>query len=65
MGISPFLGEIGVRLTPVLILSKAKPERRARNAGVVLSSEKIHERSKKAGVHRVQYVNNLFMAEIA
>jgi hypothetical protein len=50
------LGEIALTITPVLIMCAAQP--RGRVDAVALSSAKIHERSKKAGVHRVQYVSD-------
>jgi hypothetical protein len=53
-GVPSELGEISVTLSPVVIMGHGEMNARARE--VVLASDKVHERSKKAGVHRVQWV---------
>jgi hypothetical protein len=49
------LGEISVQIQPAIVIEYSKPTRRA--PGVSLSAGKVHERSKKAGDHSIEYAH--------
>jgi hypothetical protein len=51
---NPSLGEISVTVQPVIVT--AHYQRKQPQAAIELSTGKVHERSKKAGVHSVGYI---------
>jgi hypothetical protein len=55
--VSAELGEIHLCVMPVEVLARTDSRSRSTVPEVTLAEGRVHERSKKAGVHSVRYVH--------